>query len=75
MKAKQQVREVRHMDQVVFVDAQSNRQVANVAWVHSSTMIDVIYQAGGRVQTVTSVPHRSVGATGNYFIHPDEEEK
>ncbi|CAA9575856.1 MAG: hypothetical protein AVDCRST_MAG86-2166 [uncultured Truepera sp.] len=74
MKAKQQSREVKHMDQVVFVDAEGARHVANVARVWSNTMLNVLYQTSDGVKTAASVPHRSVNATGSYFIHPDEEE-
>ena len=74
MKAQQKVKEVRHMDQVIFMDAQGNRHVGNVARVWNNTIINVIYQTGDGVKTAASVPHRSVKTTGNYFIHPDEEE-
>jgi hypothetical protein len=59
----------KHLDEVTYVDAKGNEHVANVSKVYpgSKNLVDVVYEADGRVQTASAVPLHLKGMSNHYF--------
>lgn len=59
----------KHLDEVTYVDTSGNEHVANVSRVYpgSKNLVDVVYEANGRVQNASSVPLQLSGMSGHYF--------